>query len=604
MRPISAVALIAAASLASPVVAPGFSPAGPDPSLWSEQALEVGATGLPARYFQLIEAGSAEVEQALSAEPSPSLETLELKPGWRHFPYAILAPAVLYAKKNPANARYHDPKMLKLALRIGDLLAREDEAGRFEPRLDSDWDTYMWLEAYRLLMPQLGETRQARWRHAIIRNTAPLEHDARDRVDFPWYQSPYIGTSPNHYAQWAELLYVAGKTFGNSAWTQLGAEILHRFASHEQSSDGYWGEHSSSGPTTGYDHLTLTAIAVYYELSKDAAVPPALRRSLTFHENFTYPDGEPGEVINDRNRYWEVTPYGHLAFSLFPDGRRYAEFLTSFFSPHHLSMEALGRLAQDALYYHSGPLASIPQDRPTYTYRMSVPAGIRKTGDWVVCLSGLISTQAIRNQYYLDRQGNFSIFRRGVGLIITGANSKRQPELATFSEKLLGRTFHMPMSSRLEMGNEQDRLSLAYNTFFCDLYVPTPSEKEQSFTFDITGHGKQPEEATLNLQLCLKAGEVLETGNGTRIVLDAEHIELGPDQIGGWIRHHGWTLKVIPAARLAWPIYPYNPYANGPEKTLDHAVGRLWVPLVLGPGDGPFIRPHAQKISFTVEVEQ
>ena len=26
----------------------------------------------------------------------------------------------------------------------------------FEPRLDSDWDTYMWLEAYRLLEHNLG----------------------------------------------------------------------------------------------------------------------------------------------------------------------------------------------------------------------------------------------------------------------------------------------------------------------------------------------------------------------------------------------------------------------------------------------------------------
>ena len=36
---------------------------------------------------------------------------------------------------------------------------------------------------------------------------------AAERVDFPWYNSPYISTSPNHYAQWAELLYLAGRTF-------------------------------------------------------------------------------------------------------------------------------------------------------------------------------------------------------------------------------------------------------------------------------------------------------------------------------------------------------------------------------------------------------
>src|SRR5437773_2402186 len=68
------------------------------------------------------------------------------------------------------------------------------------------------------------------------------------------------------------------------------------------------------------------------------------------------------------------------------------------------------RLAQDALYYHSGPKAPIPQDEPDYVRRLGVPAGMRKTGQWMVCLSGLISTQAIHNQYYLDRQGHLEIF--------------------------------------------------------------------------------------------------------------------------------------------------------------------------------------------------
>src|SRR5207253_5669480 len=121
---------------------------------------------------------------------------------------------------------------------------------------------------------------------------------------------------------------------------------------------------------------------------------------------------------------------GHFGFSHFPDGRRYAEFLTSFFLADGLHMDWLGRLAQDALYYHEGPTEPIPQDKARYHHQMSVPAGIRRTGPWVVCLSGIISTQAVNNQFYLDRQGSLSVTHRKLGLIITGANSKRQPELA------------------------------------------------------------------------------------------------------------------------------------------------------------------------------
>jgi len=200
---------------------------------------------------------------------------------------------------------------------------------------------------------------------------------------------------------------------------------------------------------------------------------------------------------------------------------------------------------------------------------------MRKTGQWMVCLSGLISTQAIHNQYYLDRQGHLEIFHKKVGLIITGANSKRQPELATFSEKLLGQVFHMPISSRLEMGEEQDRLSLAYNTFFSDLYVSKPSASALQFHFSITGRGRPAEDAQLTLQLYLKQGEALVTGTGRKIMVGRARIDLTPADLGGSILHRGWILNFDPTAYLVWPIYPHNPYTDAPENSVDHRCRRV-----------------------------
>jgi len=567
---------------------------------------------LPGAYFRLLEAGAAQVEARLNAEPSATLETLEALPGWSHFPYSMLASAVLYSKKHATNPRYHDPKMLALTLRIGDLLAAESEKGRYEPRLDSDWDTYMWLEAYRLLDPELGEERKVRWRREIEKIVIPLVPDTIKRLDFPWYNSPYIGTSPNHYAQWASLLLLAGHVFGNDDWVKLGSRVLHRFAAEEQTPDGYWGEHSRAGPTTGYDYVTSTQVALYWEYTHDPAALQALRRSTDFHKYFTYPDGTPVEVINDRNRYWGVDAWGHFGFSNFPDGRRYAEFLTSFFHADNLTrmdpqwehwgltLDALGRLAQSALYYHEGRTEPIPQDQANYSYQMSIPAGIRKTGPWVVALSGVINTQSL-SQFYLDRQSSVSVFHEKYGLIISGANSKRQPELATFSEKIEGQIFHLPLSSRLQMNDREDRLSLSYQTFFSDLYVPAPSEKELRLRFVLTGRGTPAEETKLNVQLCLKAGEILETGAGKRIVLGTERVELSPEDLRGEIRHHGWTLKVDPTARLVWPMYPFNPYMNKPETKLDHAVGLLSVPLqAKRTKEDWFVRPGEQEILFTL----
>jgi hypothetical protein len=561
------------------------------------------AAQLPARYFQLLASGATQVETRLDAEPSADLQALEARPQWHHFPYAILAPAVLYAEQHPANRHYHDPRMLRLAIRIGDLLAQENEKERFTPRLDSDWDTHMWLEAYRLLEPELGEERRARWKRAILQNASLVFSDAAERMDFPWYNSPYIGTSPNHYAQYAALLLLAGRTFGNKEWENLGAKILHRFAAEEQTPDGYWGEHARSGPTTGYDHLTMTQVALYWEYSHDPAALQALRRSTDFHKYFTYPDGKPVEVINDRNRYWDVDAWGHFGFSHFSDGRRYAEFLTNFFPEDNLHMDWLGRLAQDALYYHEGPTAPIPQDQDRYSHQMQEPAGIRKVGPWVMCLSGLISTQAVKNQFYLDRQASLSVFHKKLGLIISGANSKRQPELATFLERTGGEGFHLPISSRLQMAEGSDRLSLAYNTFFADLYLSVTHNNDVALRFVISGKGRPPDEARLNLQLCLKAGETLETGTGQRFTLSADRIELSPDVLGGSVHLQGWTLKGDPAARLVWPVYPYNPYANAPESTLENAVGVLTVPLILKEDHERYVRPHEQEISFVLKAE-
>ena len=554
----------------------------------------LAAAELPGRYFPLLEAGSAKVEAKLDAAPGADLKTIEAEPGWRHFPYAILAPAVLWSKR-------HDPKMRGLAIRIGDLLATECEKGTYEQRGDSDWDDYMWLEAYRLLDGALGEERRARWRREIEKNIALLVPDAEDRVDFPWYNSPYIGTSPNHYALWAANLYLGGRVFGNRKWQDLGARILKRYATVEQTPDGYWGEHSRNGPTTGYNHLTLSALAVYYEHSGDRDVLPALRRATDFHKHFTFLDGTPVDTINDRNRHWAVSAWSQFAFSHFPDGRGYAAFLARFFEPKTLAVDALGRLAQDALYFHDGPVTPAPQDLPRYVHRLQVPAGVRKSGPWQVALSGLIDTQAINSRFYLDRQSHLSVFHQKAGLIVTGANSKRQPELATFNETVAGALVHMPLSSRLQMGETEDRLSLAYNTFFSDLYV-TAAAQGLTMRFAISGRGTPGLDPRLNLQLCLKAGEAIETGAGKQLVLGAERVELSAAEIGGRIVHHGWTLEVPEGASLTWPVYPHNPYADAPETNIAYAVGRLTVPLALKARPGKYIRAHELDLAFRLTV--
>jgi len=536
------------------------------------------AAELPGRYYRLMDAGVKEIQARLAVEPGADLEKLEATAPWKHFPSAVLVAAVLYAHRHPENRRYGDPAMLALALRVGDLLVSEQEKGRYNTRLDHHRDTYMWLDAYRLLEPKLDPERAARWKKALFENLEPLAADVAKRQDAPWYQSPYLGTSPNHYSLWSSTVFLAGKVFHNAGWEKLGAAVMHRFAAEEQTPDGFWGEHSRRGPTTGYDYLTETGVALYEEFSHDPAALEALRRSTDFHKYFTYPDGMPVETINDRNRHWFISTWGHFGFSHFADGRRLAEFLTERYPAEPISLEGLGRIAQDALYYHEGATAKIPLDEQRFHYRMRAPAEIRKAGPWIVCLSGIIDTQAPVSQFYLDRQGSVSIFHEKYGLIVTGGGSKRQPELATFREKIGEQIFALPMSSRLDTGEREDRLALAFNTFYGVMRVEIPEERSVVLSTAITSRGRRAE-ARMNLQLCLKTGETLETGAGRRLTVGTEPIEMEPAELGGWIRHHGWKLKVDPAASLRWPVFPFNPYANAPERTVDLAIAVVSVPV-------------------------
>jgi hypothetical protein len=548
----------------------------------SHQAVK--AVDLPAHYFQLLEWGITAIENRLAAEPGATLASLESKPGWIHFPNAILLPAVLYAKSHPANKRSGDTHLLQLAERIGDFLVGEQEKGNYSKRGDSDWDTYMWLEAYRLLENKLGQERRTRWEKVLLEETELLVPKLIKCVDYPWYNAPFITTSPNHYAIYASTLLLAGHIFNNQDWIKMSTKVLHRFCVEEQAPDGYWGEHSQAGPTIGYDYLTFTQIALYWEYSKDPEAIKALRRSTNFHIYFTYPDGTPVETMNDRNRYWDVSMWGHFGFSHFPNGRRYAAFLTSFFpydgdiDSHGGNMQSLGRIAQNVLYYHEGKTEPIPQDKMNYSHSMQIPAGIRKTGPWVVSYSGIIAPPVSLNNFFLDRQGNFSVFNTKTGLIISGANSKHQPGLATFTEIIGNDSIHTPVSSRLQMSEHIDKLALAYNVFFASLDVPAPSAKQLKFQLN-TFYKWGEAQVSLNLQLMLKAGQVIETSAGKRTVLGSEKIDWTAEESGGWIKHNGWILKVPQGMHFTWPVYPYNPYKGKPETELELAIGKLSVPL-------------------------
>lgn len=480
-------------------------------------------------YQRILRSGLQGVEAAL-AEPSVTLKTLETHANWAHFPHAVLAAAML-------------PEHRALALRIGNLLADEEEAGHFRNRLDHHRDTYMWLEAYRVL-----GANQPRWRKCLETQISALVEDVRKNEPAARYTSPYLTTSANHFALWAATVLVGGKTFHRKDWVELGSRVLRRFARVEQSADGFWGEQKREWPTPGYDYLTFTAVALYAEHVKDPAAVKALQKNTMFHIAFTYGDGTPVELLNDRNRHWFVSYWGHFGFSRWAAGRQYANLLTA--KLEEPTMEALGRIAQNLLYWHAGPVEPLPS---SYVSKLTIPIGIRKRDDWTVCLSAVTGKAPERSQWFLDRQSHVSLYHDRIGRLIHGGNSKRQLELATF-----GRV--MEQDGTLHMGDDGDEVRFSDTEWI----RMTPVSKD-SMRLDYAGN--------LHLQIAVKSGQWLETDSGTRVQLGAEHMEL--TQLGGWISQQGWRIALPQGAKLRWPVHPYSPYRNGPESDLRFAVAVL-----------------------------
>jgi hypothetical protein len=126
------------------------------------------------------------------------------------------------------------------------------------------------------------------------------------------------------------------------------------------------------------------------------------------------------------------------------------------------------------------------------------------------------------------------------------------------------------------------------------------SDKQLRLHFTVMPRGSISD-SQLNLQLCLKAGQTIETETGRKLVLSSTQIELSSQDLGGWFHYPGWKMTIDAPAQLTWPVYPYDPYANAPETSLRHAVGALSVPLRAGgTEDSP---RHALEISVLIETE-
>ena len=215
----------------------------------------------------------------------------------------------------------------------------------------------------------------------------------------------------------------------------------------------------------------------------------------------------------------------------------------------------------------------------------------------------MMSTQAPNNQFYLDRQGSISIFHQKLGLIITGANSKRQPALATFSENLAGQA--ISHADQYAASDERARRtgSRSPTTHFSATSMcrrrRIPRCPCDLSSRSAAGRGRI---RTLTLQLKLKAGrDCSKPARVARLLRDRN--ESSSDRTHwavGSVTTDGRCGSIQGAPGVAG--VPVQSVRERARERARQAVGALSYSVKLKPQPGKYIRANEQEITFVLEV--
>ena len=440
------------------------------------------------------------------------------------------------------------------------------------------WTYSRWIRAYALIKDDMPADRRARWEAALRQGFAGISTSGLKTVH----------NIPTHHAM---ALFIAGQALGRPEWQQQAADFMQQVIA-QQAAGGYWSEHA--GPVVRYDYVYLDALGVYFALSGDERVRPAIRKAAEFHRHFTYPDGSDIETIDERNPYHGGLGEGagNVGFTLTPEGRAYLA------AQWQLNG---GTLTPDAaasfvLYGQEGSVAPPLVAGQFALIEGGVPRALTLAeGPWFVVFSAY-TAEPPDNRWIQDRQNLLSVWCQGPGLIAGGGNTKLQPGWSTFTVgdmsrlqhtpgdenpdfKPRGELYYAPSAATLTPGSGPG-LTLRYGPATATLQVRLVSAARLEIDYMATGAGSLPVFA--HLPLLPQLGAMLETAGGHRGNLGETPIALDAAKVGGQLKFRGVNYRLPAGTTLHWPTLPHNPYRKDGRATPEEGRIELRIPLQTG----------------------
>jgi hypothetical protein len=237
-----------------------------------------------------------------------------------------------------------------------------------------------------------------------------------------------------------------------------------------------------------------------------------------------------------------------------------------------LSSDLLVNLA----YYHDGVDETIPLEKSSYFVNSGNKALARWKAPWFYCLSGFTAAPS-KNRWGLDRQNFVSVWNEQVGLIISGGNSKTQPQWSNFVfPRAGGRAVYIPSNGVVREKNPRDAVTLSYEDKRASIEVSEKSKKELQIKTMLDDPGSS---ATSQFVLYFKSGNTFKTATGNVYSLSEKPFEVSAENSGGWIEYNAWRITLPPRSRVIFPSYPFDPQERQSRPRLSEARGLLSYPL-------------------------
>jgi len=533
----------------------------------------------------------------------------------------ILTLAQVYLSEGSPHS--HHPAILEHIAAGGRWLReRQDEKGMypFDKKDGSNWGpiympwTYLrWMITYQLMADHLAPADREIWAEGLqlgYRGIADTELNSQSLI----YPGPLTGhppLKPGEVIPWihnipchhATGLFLAGQLFDRSSWQQQSRDYMQLVVA-EQSEHGWWTEHS--GPVVLYNRVYVEALGLYYALSGDEAVLPAIIRGNRFHLNYVYPNGAMIETIDERNPYPPLLVLTDQTGAVRHDPKSVNVHPGLYFSDegrallaHQLPIIATRHAAElDGAEFL---LLCLPNSDDAFTFtsapeprfRMGDDSLIVREDPWLLSFSAYCCPRT-PNRFIQDRQNFVSVYHRDLGLIFGGGNTKLQPRWSTLT--VGDPDLITPIGAKRDTNLAPD-VAVTYTPDACHLAETAPNRWTQQITsagavaelaFEIQGpHSLQiharlitpardGRPANVHLTFIRYAESPVVLSDGSSRALEAEAWDVSGVES---VAHHGWIMSFPAAATLRWPVFPHNPYtADGHAETEE---GRLVLSLPL-----------------------